>query len=183
MKVNSDGNIETPLPFKKDEFFPNNCSAVYRREMSIVQRIKTEPAKLHKCLEFMQNSIDCGHVERVPNEELHKQNGKVWFIPVFPVSHPRKEKVRLVFDSAAQYSGHSLNAKLLQGPDQCNRLRGVLIRFRQGEVGFVADVQAMFHSFYVTPEHRDVMRFFWFSDNDPKKIGTLQVTCAYIWQH
>ena len=46
---------------------------------------------------------------------------------------------------------------------------GVLVRFRQEGVGVMCDIEQMFYSFYVNPEHRDYLRFLWFPDNDPKK--------------
>lgn len=98
---------------------------------------------------------------------LSGQPGKIWYIPVFPVTQPKSGKVRLVFDSAASYRGTSLNGVLLSGPDQNNRLQGTLLRFRERPIAFVGDVEAMFHSFYVEPYHRDFLRFFWFANNDP----------------
>ena len=48
-----------------------------------------------------------------------------------------------------------------------NRFVGVLTRFRTHAVGFVADIERMFHAFFVTPEHRNALCFFWWRDNDP----------------
>ena len=89
------------------------------------------------------------------------------YIPVFPVIHPKKDKLRLVFDSSAIYNGISLNDCLLQGPDEANRIVGVLLRFRHAEVGFAADIECMFHAFFVPPNQRDVLRFYWWKDNRP----------------
>ena len=36
----------------------------------------------------------------------------------------------------------------------------------------MCDVEQMFHSFHVTPEHRDFLRFLWFKDNDLSKPFT-----------
>ncbi|XP_059096787.1 uncharacterized protein LOC131891276 [Tigriopus californicus] len=115
----------------------------------------------------MQKSIDSRHVEVVPTEQLHPSPGRAWWLPVFPVTHPKKGKVRLVWDSSAVFHGVSLNSELLQGPDQNNKLKGVLLRFREGEIGYMADVKSMFHSFHLNEEHRDYLRFYWYNDNDP----------------
>ena len=76
--------------------------------------------------------------------------------------------MRLVFDSSASFNGQSLNGALLQGPDSNNAVVGVLTRFRHGEVAVTADIQRMFHSFFVDPKHIDLLKFYWFRDNDPK---------------
>ena len=86
----------------------------------------------------------------------------------FPVVHPQKLKVRLVFDSSVVYHGTSLNEELLQGLDQNNYLRGVLMRFREGKIGYMADVEAMFHSFFLNPEHRDFLQFYWYRNKNPE---------------
>ena len=64
-----------------------------------------------------------------------------------------------------------------QGPDLANRLAGVLLCFRQGAIGFMADIEAMFHQVHVTPEYRDVLRFFWFEKDDmTQPLKTLRMT-------
>ena len=49
-------------------------------------------------------------------------------------------KVRVVFDAVAKFDGISLNDRLYQGPDLTNNLVGVLIRFREEQTEFTADV-------------------------------------------
>ena len=89
-------------------------------------------------------------------------------LPHFGVYHPQKpEKIRVVFDSAAETNGVSLNKLLLSGPDLTNSLFGVLLRFRQNPVAVTADIEQMFYSFFVSEEHRDFLRFLWFRNNDP----------------
>ena len=91
-----------------------------------------------------------------------------WCLPHFGVYHPQKpDKIRVVSDSAAETKGTSLNKVLLSGPDLTNNLLGVLLCFRQDTVTFVADIEQMFHSFLVQEQHRDLLRFFWYKDNDP----------------
>ena len=92
----------------------------------------------------------------------------IWYLPHFGVYHPRKpNNIRVVFDSSSEYQGTSLNKDLLSGRDFLNSLQGILIRFHQETVGVVCDIEQMFHCFYVNREHRDVLRFLWFKNNDP----------------
>ena len=144
---------------------PCNRDVVYRREISTLNKLKREPDKLQKCIESMKSAIEAGHVEVVPEDESNSKD--VWYLPLFPVTHKRKEKLRLVYDSASTYQNVSLNSVLLQGPDTVNRLRSVITKFRENNVAFAADIESMFNSFYVIPKHRDFMRFFWLEHNNP----------------
>ena len=80
--------------------------------------------------------------------------------------HPKKSgKVRVVFDSSANFTGVSLNDVLLKGPDMTNRLLVVLLRFCQEAVAITADIEQMFYNFKVTDPHRDFLRFVWHENN------------------
>ena len=167
IKINEKGSIERPLPFKEGISFKKNKTAVFQRSASTLGRISNDLEKTAKCVKAMGKYIGNGHVEQLPRNE---QPGPYEnYLPVFPVTKTKNGKVLLVFDSAARYEGQSLNDVLLQGPDETNRIVGVLVRFRQKEVGYAADLECMFHSFYVSPPHRDAMRFFWWSNNDPSQ--------------
>lgn len=111
-------------------------------------------------VEFMQGILDNHHAE----------DGKeVWDLPIFGVYHPKKpRKIQVVFDSSACFKGVSLNEVLLQGPNLHNSLLGVLLRFRKDPVAVTADIKQMFYCFFVKKEHRDVLCFLWFKDNNPE---------------
>lgn len=173
--VGSDGKLQIPLPIRDiDGRIPRNDTAVYNRQKNSLIRLKSNPTKMNECIKFMEKLMTHKHIERVPISEIDPNSGdscekKMWYLPLFPVTHPKKKKTRMVFDAAASYKGVSLNSMLLTGPDQNNKLRGVLCRFREQEVAFIADVECMFHSFMVPKEFRDYLRFYWFEDNDVNK--------------
>ena len=82
----------------------------------------------------------------------------------------------MVFDAAAKSDGTSLNDQLYQGPDLANSLTGALIRFREEEIAFTADLEAMFHQVKVLPRDADALRFLWWSgslDNPPDEYQIL----------
>ena len=178
---NARGNLELPLPFIDNPEFPDNRKAVYMRTRNSLLRIKKDEVVLEKCVTTMQNYIDAGHVEQL-NPSDRGIVGRTNYIAVFPVTHPNKPgKVRIVFDSAASYSGLSPNDKLLRGPDVANKLIGVMMRFRLGKIAFAADVECMFHSFHVSPEDRDALRFYWWDSNDPTKEVTAYRANVHIF--
>ncbi|GAA6084830.1 uncharacterized protein LOC113098256, partial [Tachysurus ichikawai] len=78
-------------------------------------------------VEFMRNMFINKHAEIAPPLQPDEE---CWYLPIFGVYHPLKPgKIRVVFNSSAQYEGILLNNVLLRGPDLNNKLLGVLMRF------------------------------------------------------
>ena len=165
---NEMGNWEMPLPFKTDDVtLPNNREQCLKRLLGIKRKLLKNGKTLKHYTEFMQKIFDKNHASLVPPEELETTAGKVWYLPHFDIYHPKKpDQIRIVFDCSAVFQDQSLNRHLLQGPDMMNGLVGVLSRFRKEETAVTCDIEQMFHSFHVNPEHRDFLRFLWFKDND-----------------
>ena len=163
-KLNKEGQVHLPLPIKRTDF-PHYEKSVYHRTVTTLQKMKTR-SDLPDILSQMKKNIDKNYVEELPANNV--SDGPSNYLPVFAVVHKRKKKPRLVFDASASYNGKSLNDCLLQGPDLNNSLRGVLIRFREKPIAFSADIESMFNAFIVPPGQRDLLRFFWWSNNDPQ---------------
>ena len=163
-----DDHYEIPLPLKEEGLkLPNNRTLALSRLERLKQRLKRDRKYREHYETFMKDMIDKGQAERVPDEELHLSNGRVWYIPYHGVYHPQKpDKIRVVFDTSAEFKGESLNRHLLQGPDLTNSLNGVLCRFRKEPIAFTCDVEGMFHQVYVNPDHRNLLRFLWWSDEN-----------------
>ena len=90
-------------------------------------------------------------------------------MPHHVVRHPAKpHELRIVFDRASRFKGISLNDKLLQDPDLTCTLADVLIRFCQGKIAFMADIEGMFLQVKVSPHHYDYLRFLWWTGGDPE---------------
>ena len=195
-RKNHRGNWEMPLPFRTPNIaMPNNRPLAVNRLNGLLRTFKRKPKMKEDYFQFMSKIFDRGHAVPVPPEELlapaslqetiglnkrdtsnqlqtveSRNEGKIWYLPHFGVYHPRKpDQIRVVFDSSAEFQGVSLNKELLPGPDLMNSLSGVLIRFRQENVAAMCHIEQMFHSFHVTPEHQNLLRFLWFKDNDPAK--------------
>ena len=118
----------------------------------------------------MNEYIEKGHAERVPEEEFNTKDKPVWYLPHQPLTHPLKgDKVRVVYDCAARFGQTLLHQQLLQGPDQTNQLVGVFSRFRQETVGMAADKEAMFHQVQVDAKDCDTLRFLWWPNGDLRK--------------
>ena len=163
-----DGHFQVALPWRKESVdIPNNKSVAEKRLDYLKRRLQRDSELFEKYKRAMLEYFHKGHAEKVPEDELGKNNGKIWYLPHHPVKHQLKpEKVRVVFDCAAKYKGQSLNMQLLQGPDLANSLVGVLIRFREEPIALVADIESMFMQVLVDPADCDVFRFLWWANND-----------------
>lgn len=83
------------------------------------------------------------------------------------VYHPkRSDKLRVVFDCSAKYKGTSLNVHLLPGPDFMNKLKGVLMCFRQRPIALMCDIKNIFHQFHVPETDQNYLRFLLWKQGD-----------------
>ena len=116
-------------------------------------------------VKLMKNIIEKGYAKKVALSRLKTEESKVWYLPQHGIYHPKKQdKIRVVFDCSCQYKGRSLNKELLQGPDMTNSLVGVLSRFQQEPIAFMADIEAM--CYQVPEEQQSYLRFLWWPDGN-----------------
>lgn len=161
------GHYQINLPLRnKDLNMPNNRKIVEQRASCLKRRLQKDSSFHADYTAFMNDLVTKGYAERVPEEELERCDGQIWYIPHHGVYHPTKGKIRVVFDCGASFKGTSLNAQLLQGPDLTSLLIGVVTRFRKESVVIMADVESMFHQVRVPAEDADLLRFLWWPDGD-----------------
>lgn len=162
-----EGHYVIRLPFRQDNIcLPNNRKVAEQRARSLSQRFKKDEAFRKDYINFMNDILAKGYAERVPEEQLHRTDGRLWYIPHHGVYHKRKKTIRVVFDCTSSFQGTSLNSELLQGPDLTNTLLGVLLRFRQEPVAVMADIEGMFHQVRIPQNDVDFLRFLWWPDGN-----------------
>ena len=165
-RCSKDGDhYQLPLPFRKVNVgLPNNRWLAERRLEGLKRKLQKD-GKFHSDYQnFMNNLFQKGYArEAVANEG----ETDVWYIPHHGVYHPHKpEKIRVVFDCSSECQGRSLNKELLSGPDLTNQIVGVLERFRENHVAFMADIESMFYQVKVTEEHKRFLKFLWWKDGN-----------------
>ena len=166
----SDGHYEVGLPFKNETVqLPNNKGQALQRIGHLRARFKRNQDFYEDYNTFMNDTISKNYATKIPVEELDGPQGRTWYIPHHGVYHPRKHKLRVVFDCGASFKGQSLNKELNQGPDLTNTLVGVITRFRQDYVAIMADIEGMFQQVKVPPRDRDLQRFLWWPNGDLAK--------------
>ena len=86
-----------PLPFKSDRpILPNNRCSIPKRSLNTLNHVRRNAQELNKSLKFVSNNIKNGYMEQVPMSDPPPEDGKAWWLPVFPVHHPKKENIHLV---------------------------------------------------------------------------------------
>ena len=100
-------------------------------------------------------------IEELKRRVQLQQDMKGYFLAHFGVYHPRKErKLRVVFYAAMRCKEQALNYFLMKGPKMNNSILGILLRFRKERITVTCDIEQMFHSFLVCPEHRKYLCFY-----------------------
>ena len=170
-----DGHYEVGIPFQDDQpNLPINQKDALRHLFWLEKRLLRDATLCKRYVAGMQETIALGHARKLTSAEVRASTpGRAWYNTHHPVINPKKpEKLRIVFNLAAVFSGVSLNSKLLKGPDLTSSLVGVLMRLRTQPVAVVADIEKMFHQVRVPRRDRDVLRFFWRmpASNDPPGV-------------
>ena len=165
-KIDDENHYVVSIPLKKpDTTFPDNREYALDRLRKIIRNLKSKNAYDSYKSQILSMIAD-GYAEKVPSEELIREDGFIFYLPHFPVYHPDKPgKVRVVNDCKAEFEGVSVNNVCLSGPDLLNKLIHVLLRFRLHEHAWAADVSAMYFQVRIPPEQRDMLRFLWMGDD------------------
>ena len=176
------GHYSLPIPWRDGRpNLPHNKFQAQCRLRSLVKKLNRTDM-----MEKYTNNIDemlvKGYAEPVPESELCLQDGSVWFLPHHAVvSEAKPDKVRVVFDCAAQQSGVSLNSQCYQGPDLVNKLIDVLLRFRQYEYGIMGDIEAMYLQVRVPQHDRNALRFLWCRNGQETELRMTSHLFGGVW--
>ena len=177
--VKIDGHYQVPLPLKDEEVvLPDNKMAAMKRMHSLKKKFEKDEQLYNQYRCFMSDLIDKGYARKCDKKGTE---GKTWYVPHHAVFHPRKGKIRVVFDCSSQYKGTSINQNLLSGPDLTNQLVGVLHRFRFEPVAFMADIQAMFYQVRVPENQRSHLRYLWWSESDINSEIVDHEMCVHVF--
>ena len=167
--LRDDKHYVIPIPFKTTACFVDNRFPAQQRLQSLVRSLRRKGLyDRYEC--EMRKLIDSGHAEQVVSQRDEHRRGDVWYLPHHGVVNDKKpEKLRIVFDCAAQYCGESLNDKCFRGPDLVNSLTGILLRFREHRYVLLADIECMYYQVIVPETQRDRLRFLWFGGDGSVK--------------
>ena len=109
-------------------------------------------------------------------------SGKTWCIPHHGVYHPSKpDKIRAVFDCSVEFQGKSINKEFLSGQNLTNQVIGVLMRFCEEKIAFIADVEVMYHQVHVQEDQQSFFKFMWWENHNTDSEPYDCLMCANIF--
>ena len=156
---------EAPILWKEGEpDLADNRALAEIRLRCLISKFRKDPNYEKQYRVAMQKNFDNGYAIKLTAEEL-EEPGPVYYIPHFGVPKAGGDGVRIVFDAAARFQGKSLNDAIISGPALQNSLPAVLIRFREGEIAWAADIQAMFSRIRLPKADRRYHRFLWVEED------------------
>ncbi len=90
--VKIDGHYSLPLPFRNDDVkMTNNREMAFQRAKGLVKRMKRDENYHREYTEFTEKLLLNDYAEKVSAEQVHIEEGNVWFIPHHGVYHKRKK--------------------------------------------------------------------------------------------
>ena len=142
---------------------PNNSPMAFARLKTTEHRLrKMGSAQCAEYQEQIADMLDRGVAEELSKEEVLNYKGPTFYLPHHEVykTDYTSTPVRIVFNAAASYQGVSLNDLLAKGPDVINNLVGILLRFREEEIGMVGDIRKMYHAVKLSESDMHTRHFF-----------------------
>ena len=92
--VLENGHYQLDLPFRKENtVMPNNKVIAEQRLANLKRKLKKNEHFQSEYTDFLSDVIDNGYAEVVPQEQLERKDGRVWYIPHHGVYHPQKSCV------------------------------------------------------------------------------------------
>ncbi|XP_058446466.1 uncharacterized protein LOC131427358 [Malaya genurostris] len=182
-----DGRFESGLLWKHEIVeFPNSFPMAERRLKCLERKLHSNPDLFENVSKQILEFQEKGYAHKASEKELLTSDPKrVWYLPLGAVVHPKKpNKVRVIWDAAAEVAGISFNSMMLKGPDLLTPLATVLSRFRQRQFAVTGDIKEMFHQVQIRSDDRQAQRFLWRNNQNDKPeiyvmdVATFGSTCS-----
>ncbi|VDP95739.1 unnamed protein product, partial [Echinostoma caproni] len=165
-----EGHLCVALPWRDDKLQGVcNKPAALRRLDFLGRKFQVDQGMRDQYSAVIGRYLERGYAKKVETEA--DDTGFKWYLPHYAALNPKNpDKLRVVFDCAAVYSGESLNMHLLQGPNIVSSLVGVLLRFRQKPITVTSDIEDMFLQVKVPELDQTALKFLWWSEGNPAQL-------------
>ncbi|XP_003740642.1 uncharacterized protein LOC100906634, partial [Galendromus occidentalis] len=163
IKRQDNGHYMVSLPFKSKRTLGDNEDIARGSLNRLLAKARNNGELLSSLDDEMRKYVEKGYAEIA---EPKKPNELVHYLPLLPVIKRNSDaeivKVRVVKDAGARRRDEAaLNDVLVCGDNLLPDVVQVLLRFRQGDIAIVSDIEKAFLQYKIHPDHRTFLRFFW----------------------
>ncbi|XP_066244730.1 uncharacterized protein [Euwallacea similis] len=152
--------VHIPLKSSSDDL-GDSFHQAKRQFFALERKLDSNPNLKSQYVEFMNEYIKLGHMQKVSNAMLHKH---AYYMPHHAVvrDEARTTRLRVVFNCSMKTStGVSFNDLQMIGPTIQKDLMSILLRFRQHRYVVAADVEKMYRQILIEPNQRPLQRILW----------------------
>ena len=163
----------TEYPWKRDRsVLPRNDKQALQSLLTLEKYLQKNPDLAVDFRNQIDQMVERGAAVVLSDKQLQSWKGPYYYLPVLGVKG-KKKQLRVVFDASRKQGGYpSLNDCLDKGPDRfLNSLLSVVLGFRNGRVGAVADIKKFHNCVKLFLPDIHMQRFLWRSletDSPPK---------------
>lgn len=174
-----DDRLEVKIPWKEGypEALPNNLPKAIKQMKHRERELKRD-SNLKLYSEQIDDLVKRGVVKMLSWSEITAEEA-AWYLNHRAVLRPDKSTaIRVVFDSASEYKGHSLNKAMEKGPNYLNDLFKCLTIWREFEIAVTGDISKMFNQILLYVRDQAYHRFLWrhgIEENDPTVYQWIRV--------
>ena len=113
----------------------------------------------------MPNSVKS--VGYIKCHSLSSPRPVIRYVPLHGIYCPNeRDKIRVVYDSSSDFQGRSVNKQLLSGKDLINQIVGLLSRFWEYDIAFMAETRSVFYQWMVSKAGRCCLKLLWWKDDN-----------------
>ena len=153
----------TAYPWKSyRSSLPCNDKAALKLLQSLEKTLQKKPDLAREYCQQIQDMVDRGVAIVLTEDVLKRWDGHYYYLPIVGVKG-KKGVLRVCFDASRKQCGcEAMNDLLHKGPDRfMNDMLSVLLAFRNGRVGCVADIRKFHNQVHLIEEDVHMQRFLW----------------------
>lgn len=95
---------------------PNNLCVAKQRCNGLKRKFEKNKQFHEEYTRFLSDVLEKGYAEKVPEDQLDRDDGKVWYVPHHGVFHPKKGTLRVVLIVEQHLRMHHLTTNCCKVP-------------------------------------------------------------------